>query len=271
VSFPFGTPSPSGSAPDRRHSLLELAPELGDRLADTQLGAARSAVRVRVARVPRGRWNAAESPTAAADGVTLLILAGVAAREVAVDGSVSSELLGPGDLIAPWVRSPEHGAAGQSVRWQILADLRVAVIDGRAVEAICAFPEIQQALLARALAQSERLASIKAFSQVSPVERRLLALFRHLATRWGRVTTRGIVVPLALSHRLLGELVGARRPTVTLAIAALAQSGELTRRADGTWLMPTPSQDDGTPHAMPVVQHRRRLLVQDSPLRGGRP
>jgi CRP/FNR family transcriptional regulator, cyclic AMP receptor protein len=44
-------------------------------------------------------------------------------------------------------------------------------------------------------------------------------------------------VPLRISHRLLGQLVGARRPTISSAIGQLAASGELVRRADGTWLV----------------------------------
>ena len=44
-------------------------------------------------------------------------------------------------------------------------------------------------------------------------------------------------IPLTLSHRLLAELIGARRPTVTTAVAKLTKSGEVARRADGTWLL----------------------------------
>jgi hypothetical protein len=44
-------------------------------------------------------------------------------------------------------------------------------------------------------------------------------------------------VPLALTHRILGQLVGARRPTVSTALAELAERGELIRRPDGSWLL----------------------------------
>ena len=50
-------------------------------------------------------------------------------------------------------------------------------------------------------------------------------MFGLLADRWGRVTPDGIVVDLALTHELIGHLVGGRRPTVTLALAELAESG----------------------------------------------
>ena len=67
--------------------------------------------------------------------------------------------------------------------------------------------------------RAQRLAITQAISQLNRVDRRLLALFWHLAERWGRVASDGIAVPLVLSHRLIGELVGARRPTVSTALA----------------------------------------------------
>jgi CRP/FNR family transcriptional regulator, cyclic AMP receptor protein len=46
-----------------------------------------------------------------------------------------------------------------------------------------------------------------------------------------------VIVPLALTHRILGQLVGARRPTASTALAELAERGELVRRPDGSWLL----------------------------------
>ena len=70
----------------------------------------------------------------------------------------------------------------------------------------------------------------------------------------------GIVVPLVLSHRLIGELVGARRPTVSTALAELARDGQLSRRDDGTWLLtgePVSAPPEG---AAEVIRQRRRLM-----------
>ena len=79
-------------------------------------------------------------------------------------------------------------------------------------------------LLDRLSERSERLAITQAISQLRRVDRRLLTLFWHLAERWGRVGTDGVVVPLALTHRMLGQLVGARRPTVSSALRELASA-----------------------------------------------
>ena len=73
-------------------------------------------------------------------------------------------------------------------------------------------PEITAALFDRLSERSLRLATTQAISQLTRVDRRLKALFWHLAERWGRVSGDGVVVPLALRHRILGQLVGARRP-----------------------------------------------------------
>jgi Crp-like helix-turn-helix domain len=56
-----------------------------------------------------------------------------------------------------------------------------------------------------------------------------MALFWHLAERWGRVSGNGVLVPLALTHRILGQLVGARRPTVSTALRELANREQLIR------------------------------------------
>ena len=42
---------------------------------------------------------------------------------------------------------------------------------------------------------------------------------------------------LELPHRLLGQLVGARRPTVTLSLARLDDAGLVRRQHDGSWVL----------------------------------
>jgi hypothetical protein len=75
------------------------------------------------------------------------------------------------------------------------------------------------------------------------VELRVLALLWHLAERWGRVGREGVVLPVKLTHETLGRFVGARRPSVTLAMGQLADDGLITRRDDGAWVLPPRSQD----------------------------
>jgi hypothetical protein len=46
-----------------------------------------------------------------------------------------------------------------------------------------------------------------------------------------------VAVALPLSHSALGRLVGARRPTVSLALKELGAQGLVGRREDGAWLL----------------------------------
>ncbi len=78
------------------------------------------------------------------------------------------------------------------------------------------------------------------------------------ATGWGRVTSEGVLLPLCLSHRMLGELVGARRPSVSTAAAALEKADRLIRRPDGTWLVREHTAVART--APQSVAQRRRLV-----------
>jgi DNA-binding transcriptional ArsR family regulator len=57
------------------------------------------------------------------------------------------------------------------------------------------------------------------------------------------VTPAGVVITVHLTHAMLGRLVGARRPTVSLALKALADEGLIVRREDGSWLLCQPALD----------------------------
>jgi CRP/FNR family cyclic AMP-dependent transcriptional regulator len=68
------------------------------------------------------------------------------------------------------------------------------------------------------------------------VDTRVHMLFWHLAARWGHVTPDGTVLPLPVTHALLAEMIGSRRPTVTKALAQLAEEGLVTQLRGG-WLL----------------------------------
>jgi hypothetical protein len=243
-------------------SLLELDSDLGQLLEGERRAAAEAELVVRVHRLPVGEWDAARLAGASAQHVGLLVLDGMLAREVLMADTVSTELLGPGDVVRPWgLQEPVH-LLQLDVRWSVLSASRVALLDRRIAAQLTRYPEINAVLLDRVNERAVRLATTQAISQLNRVERRLLAFFWHLAERWGRMSSDGVVVPLTLSHRMLGQLVGARRPTVSSALGTLADSGELVRRPDGTWLL------TGEPIGVPagsiqrLVPLRRRLLPE---------
>jgi CRP/FNR family cyclic AMP-dependent transcriptional regulator len=237
------TASTSSSAPARRADpesvrLLEEDPDLGTLLAPDRRQEATESLAVRVQKLPVGPWDVSRLRTLGAGHVGLLLLDGVLARDVIVADLVSAELLGPGDLVRPW-GDPDGDSTllPVDVEWWVLSAARVAVLDRAFAMRSARWPEITAALFGRQSDRVLRLATQQAVSQLTRVDRRLLALFWHLAERWGRVGADGVVVPLALTHRILGQLIGARRPTVSTALGELAERGELVRRADGSWLL----------------------------------
>jgi CRP/FNR family cyclic AMP-dependent transcriptional regulator len=248
---------------DAAGSLLALDPELGCLLTPERRAAATRELRVRVSALATGEWDAGRLEEADPAHFGLLVVDGVLAREVVLGGTVSTELLGPGDIIRPWRVDGEPLLLSLCVRWNALAPVRVALLDRRVGAQLGAYPEIGAVIVDRLSGRAQRLAVTQAISQLNRVEDRLVALFWHLAERWGRVASDGVALPLALSHRLLGELVGARRPTVSTALSELARSGTIVRRDDGTWLLtaeaPAPSGADATE----VVRQRRRLMPEE--------
>jgi CRP/FNR family transcriptional regulator, cyclic AMP receptor protein len=86
------------------------------------------------------------------------------------------------------------------------------------------------------LRRARTLAVNLAVTQLVGIDRRLLLLFWDSAERWGRVTPDGVRVSLPLTHRTLAEIVGARRPTVSIALGELTKRGELAR-SDNDWIL----------------------------------
>src|SRR5207245_9485797 len=66
------------------------------------------------------------------------------------------------------------------------------------------------------------------------LEVRLVLLLWHLAARWGRVEPAGLRLSLPLTHRMLGQLVAAERPSISHALARLSHAGIVTGTA-GDW------------------------------------
>ena len=114
---------------------------------------------------------------------------------------------------------------------------RLAKLD-RAFERDAArWPGLHAALLDRLDARMTGLALQLALAQLPRLELRLLCLFWHLADRWGRVDAHGVVVSLRISQATLADLVSARRPSVSHALAGLREQGTLVREAPGRWLL----------------------------------
>jgi CRP/FNR family transcriptional regulator, cyclic AMP receptor protein len=257
-------PTPTGSAEARRGPrsapLLDLDPDLAGALAPGSREKARQEIAVRVVSLRPGPWTLPRLAAAAPSHLGLLVLDGLIGRELLAGDISSLELLGPGDLLRPWSDSDDVELLQAVVRWSALAPTRFAVLDARVATRLAGYPELYAALLERCAARSGRLAVTQAICQLNRVDDRVIAILWHLAERWGKVTSEGIAIPLSLSHRMLAQLVGARRPTVTSALAALSHAGEVARASDGTWLLtgaPVGTPDRRTSR---FIQPRRRMF-----------
>lgn len=237
--------------------LLELDPDLGSALSPERSEPCREDLRVSMRALRMGAWEPRWRP--APGHLGFLMLDGVLSREVVAGATVSPELLGAGDVVRPWSVDTASPLLRVQVRWTVLADARLAVLDAAFAVRVGRYPEVAAALTERLEARAQRLATLQAIGRLGRVEERLVALFWHLAERWGRVTPDGVVIPLTLPHRLLGQLIGARRPTVSAALGRLSDAGRLVRREDAAWLLVGEPTLAGEPEA--PTTPRRRLLA----------
>jgi CRP/FNR family cyclic AMP-dependent transcriptional regulator len=231
-------PLAGSSSTGPRVSVLDADPELARWLTQGEMGAARRDTVVPVVVVNFGGWEP-EAPHACGwRHLGYLVLEGVLARDELLAGSISTELVGPGELLQPWTEDTHDELLPHHVSWTVLEPARLGVLGPTFVASVARWPVVTAALLGRAVRQSSRAATLHAICQLSHVDMRLLALFWYLAERWGRVGADGVVLPLRLPHEALGHLIGAKRPTVTLALHRLAERGLVQRRDDGTWSLP---------------------------------
>ncbi len=193
----------------------------------------------------------------------MLVVDGVVAIDTCVGDRVTTELVGVGDLLRRWEPGLDD-LLERRCELRALVPSRVAVLDGDFAERVRPWPEIGNALLRRAARRSADLNLLRAIACNPRLEVRLTLLLWHLAARWGRVETGGIRVPLPLTHRLLGRLVGAERPSVSHALARLSHAGLLTGHADEWHLHGTLDE-----HLAALWE---RIEERDAPLRadGGR-
>ena len=234
-------PRPDRDARTRLQYLLDLDPELGGRLDVRMRLVARGAVTAATFSLEPGeldlsRWLETSKPE-----LGLLILDGALVRFVRVCDRSSAELLGRGDLIQPRGDASDDADEflGCELSWQGLSAIRFAVLDSDFADRIRAWPQIEDALLARVQDRARDLAFARAINAQPRLELRLVLMLWHLAPRWGKVERGGIRVPLPLTHQLLGRLVGAERPSVSHALKRLAGAGLVDTRDGGLHLKGT--------------------------------
>jgi CRP/FNR family transcriptional regulator, cyclic AMP receptor protein len=234
-------------------SILEADPDLGADLDPFARAQVARRVRVVSFRLPPGSWEP-PADLEPSGGLGMLVVEGVLIRDVVMGDLRSTELIAKGDVVEPadlWTRDRLFPLV---IEWTLLEDVRVAMLDARFLAAAAHWPQLVSALFERVAERSFRLATHAAICQLGRVELRVLSVMWHMAERWGRMSSEGLVLPLRLSHATLGRLIGARRPTVSLALKELTGQGDVARRSDGTWLLlgPPPRDLRNAEAAMPT-------------------
>jgi hypothetical protein len=255
-----GTDEPDRQAAGIR--VIEAQPDLVEGLDPEQAALARRHAVAVLETVEAGPWTPAFAATPASIG--LLVIDGMLARDVRIAGRWASELLGPGDLLRPW--DHDDGATASiacTSTWNVLERARLAVLDERFARIVGRWPQVTAALLSRTIRRSRVMAIMLAISNLTRVDERIVAVMWHLADRWGHVTPDGVVVPVPLTHEMIGKLVGAHRPSVTSALGELQKRGTLTRRDHGWLLHGEPPQLDPGVGTVARARGRAQAAVTD--------
>src|SRR4051794_18472116 len=194
--------------------------------------------------IPPGTWDAKTDAHRTAGGFGLLVLHGVLVRRVGFAERVGGELLGPGDLLRPSEHDGEEATLPFEATWNVLSDLRLALLDHGWSERMASFPDVGIALTARALRRARRLANMLTIALHPKLDERLHLLMWELADRYGRVHPDGVHIDLPLTHELISQLAGARRPSVSSALGRLGDRSLIERHGTG-WIVhgdpPSPS------------------------------
>ena len=250
---------------DPRHmvALLDVDPDLAIGVPPQEAEVARSRAVAAVAELEPPGWDPAQLVQRSEPGwLGLYVLDGLLLRRVEVGKRSACELFGPTDLIRPWDSDGEYDPLPISVSWLVLKRTRLAVLDTAFVLRIARWPTITSRIVSRVAQRARYLTLTQAVTHLPRAYVRLLILFWLLAERWGKVSTEGVYVTLPLTHEVLAMLIGAHRPTVTIALQRLTRAGFLIRERSDRWLL--------TNRAIQTLEHPESmaLVVDDGELYG---
>lgn len=239
--------------------LLDLDVELAEELDVRMRMVARPAVTAITFDVDPGDVKLGSWLASAAGGPGVLVVDGVLAIHVRVGDRVAAELTGTGDVLQPW-RGDEEELLVCDIEWRALVPTRFALLDDEFAQRVHPWPQVTEALLRRAGKRNRRLNVQRAIAAQPRLDLRLALLLWHLAARWGKVEPGGIRLPVPLTHRLLGRMVAAERPSVSHALARLASAGVLSGNGD-EWHLHGTLQDQLTSMAEPEDGRVQQLVA----------
>lgn len=130
---------------------------------------------------------------------------------------------GPGDLVMPGLVP--------------IAPLQMLALSSARVEEVQPSEEERQDFL---IQQCLQTATLLRLSRIRPAEARLFSLLLWMGERFGRVSSRGVSLPLEdmnLTHRHLAEIAGLTRVTVTKAMTHFRNEGLFSREGADALLL----------------------------------
>ena len=215
----------------RRVSLLKCDPDLGADLEEEERLRAERSLPAAAITLAKGSWLP-DRASPASGHLGYLVACGILIRRVEVREGRSAELLGPGDLLRPW---QEDASSFCRSSWEVLDPATVIVLEPPLAQQLSHWPPVVARLVGRSIRRARWLAADAAVADNVGVEERVLLLFWQLAEVWGTRETDGISLEVDLPHRVIAELIGARRPTVSTALSTLQAKRRLTSPSRGVW------------------------------------
>lgn len=248
-------PKPTG----RFVALLDADPDLAAGLEEPERPAARRQAVAALLDVDGPGWDPSQIEQPPDGGwLGLFVVHGLLIRRVTVGRRPACELFGPGDLIRPWDTDGEYEPLSIAVDWIVRRPARLAILDTAFTLRVARWPSVISKLVGRVAQRARYLALIQAVTHLPRTYARLLIVFWLLAERWGKVGPDGVRIRLPLTHELLGMLVGAHRPTITIALQRLTAAGLLIRERSDLWLL--------TSRAMQSLRQPESLeLIDEAP------
>lgn len=170
-----------------------------------------------------------EAPEATMQGPVAFVAAGRLSIVVDAEAGRSRTiaLLQEGDaLVLPGGGWP--GAPG--ARMRAATDAEVLVLNRDIGDVLCSDSALG-AWIVRAIAAAVADRELSVAIALEPrLERRLILKLRQLAARWGKVTPEGVRLDLRVTHQELGDMIGAARESITVALGRLQDQGEIIVR-----------------------------------------
>lgn len=220
-----------------RIPLLDIRPEFARHLTADER-AALSAITLPVVVAGPGLLDV-EGLLASHKAFGAAVFDGLVIASLRIEEHTGLHVLGPGDLLPAdtnirpdWLTDSDFRSA---------TPVQLALFGNDMLVAAHRWPRIIQGIYASVGEQLQRVAAQLVICQLPRVEDRVAAILWLLAESWGHVTPSGVRLPLSLTHETLGGLVGARRPTVTLAVRKLTEDGVLMPQDSG-WLLLEPPE-----------------------------